>query len=219
VPSVPGLLIVRHGQSIWNAEGRWQGQADPPLSAEGETQARTAAERLASGPGGVTFDLVVSSDLGRAVRTADLMAAVLGIDADVLVEPGLREYDVGEWSGLTRAEIEAKWPGALEQWGRGTLAAPPGGEDRATLDARVVRAGRRVAAVAAERGAPRILAVAHGGVIRALARATGRRERPIGHLAGYTGTHDSGCLFPDEYVDLLDGRTGLASTDPDPQSL
>lgn len=216
---MPGLLIVRHGQSIWNAEGRWQGQADPPLSAEGEVQARTAAHRLAAVPGGVTFDLVVSSDLGRAVRTAELMAVLLGVDADLVVEPGLREYDVGEWSGRTRAEIEARWPGALEQWGRGTLTAPPGGEDRSALDARVVRAGRRVAAVAAERRAGRILAVAHGGVIRALARATGRPERPIGHLAGYTGTHDSESLSPEEYVDLLDGRTGLANTDPDPQSL
>ncbi len=216
---MPGLLIVRHGQSIWNAEGRWQGQADPPLSAEGETQARTAAQRLASDPGGMSFDLVVSSDLGRALRTAELMISTLGVNADLVVEPGLREYDVGEWSGCTRAEIEAKWPGALGRWTRGTLTAPPGGEERAALDTRVVTAGRRVAAVAAERGAGRVLAVAHGGVIRALARAAGGPERPIGHLAGYIGTHESGCLFPEEYVDLLDGRTALAGTDPDPQSL
>jgi probable phosphoglycerate mutase len=218
VPAVPGLLIVRHGQSIWNAEGRWQGQADPPLSAEGETQARTAAERLASDPG-MSFDLVVSSDLGRALRTAELMVSALGVDTDLVVEPGLREYDVGDWSGCTRAEIEARWPGALGRWSQGTLTAPPGGEGRAALDARVVKAGRRVAAVAIERGAGRVLAVAHGGVIRALTRATGRPERPIGHLAGYTGTYDSGCLFPEQYVDLLDGRTGLAESDPDPQSL
>jgi broad specificity phosphatase PhoE len=167
----------------------------------------------------VTFDLVVSSDLSRARRTAEVMSDALGLDADLVVEPGLREYDVGEWSGCTRAEIEARWPGVLEQWNRGALSAPPGGEARSALDARVVEAGSRVATVAAEHGARRILVVAHGGVIRALARANRRPEQPIGHLAGYVGSHGAGRLLPEEYVDLLDGRTGLGDTDPDPQSL
>ena len=200
---MPGLLLLRHAQSVWNAAGLWQGWADPPLSADGEQQARQAASRLADH---APFDLVVSSDLIRARRTAELLVETLGLTAPHLIETGLREYDVGVWCGCTREEIEARWPGQIERFGRGELGAP-GGEDRASFDARVVAAGQRVGGAAQAAGARQVLVVAHGGVVRALARAAGRAEYRVGHLAGYWGRHTAGGLFPMEPVDLLDGES------------
>jgi probable phosphoglycerate mutase len=200
---MPGLLLLRHAQSVWNATGRWQGWADPPLSADGEQQARQAAARLADDD---PFDLVVSSDLIRARRTAELLVETLGWAAPHAIETGLREYDVGDWSGCTREEIEDRWPGEIGRFGRGELAAPPGGEDRARFDARVVAAGQRVGEAAQAAVAPRVIVVAHGGVVRTLARVAGQAEYRVGHLAGYWGRHTLGGLFPVQPVDLLDGE-------------
>src|SRR5688572_29468638 len=101
------LLLVRHGQSTWNAARRWQGWADPPLSELGEEQAREAVPRLR--PLGLVA--VFSSDLVRARQTAAILADGLGLPFDeaVGVEPGLRERSVGEWSGLVTEEIEERW--------------------------------------------------------------------------------------------------------------
>jgi probable phosphoglycerate mutase len=200
---MPGLLLLRHAQSVWNEAGRWQGWADPPLSAVGAGQVRQAAGRLAVEP---AFDRVVSSDLLRARRTAELLAEALDLNIPVTVEVGLREYDVGAWSGCTREEIEARWPGAVESFGRGEIAAPPGGEDREEFDARVVAASKRVAVATQAAGAGRVLVVAHGGVVRTLARAAGRAQYRVGHLAGYWGDLTAGGLFPDRPVNLLDGE-------------
>src|SRR5687767_12818211 len=99
------VLLVRHGQSTWNAEGRWQGWADPPLSELGATQALTAANHVEH------VDAVVSSDLVRARETAEIIAKALGI-AEVEAFRGLRERGAGDWTGLTRPEIEERWPEA-----------------------------------------------------------------------------------------------------------
>ena len=107
------VLLVRHGQSEWNAEGRWQGQADPPLTDLGRLQAREAAGALG------TVDAVWASDLQRAVETATVIADQLGV-GPVVVDPDLRERDAGEFSGLTRPEIAARFPGYLDD-GRGRL--------------------------------------------------------------------------------------------------
>jgi probable phosphoglycerate mutase len=170
------LLLLRHGESVWNAAGRWQGWADPPLSAEGEHQAREAG-RLLAGSG---FTAVASSDLHRARRTAELAATGMGLDW-VHVEPGLREYHVGEWSGLTRAEIEARWPGWIDDWRQGRLVATPGGEARGDFQARITRA---VAAVAARLADQTVLVITHGGVIGTLERALGAPSRRLAHLGG-----------------------------------
>lgn len=176
-PTTTSLALVRHGQSTWNARGRWQGQADPPLSPLGEDQAAEAAARLA----GVGVTGVVTSDLVRARRTGEIVAEALDL-APVTVCPGLREYDVGEWSGLTKPEIEARWPGQQLQWFQGRLATTPGGEGRAYFERRVREALLRVAAGA--RPGSVLLVVTHGGVIRALERASGAAPVPIANLAG-----------------------------------
>jgi len=206
---MPDLLILRHAQSTWNAEGRWQGQADPPLSPRGECQARHGASLLAAED---RFDLVVSSDLRRAVRTAALMKAELELDAPHEVATGLREYDVGAWSGCTRDEIEARWPGFLSRFSSGELDAPPAGESRSDFDVRVAAAARSVAKLAETCGSKRVLVVAHGGVVRSVARRAGQVEMRTGHMSGYRGAIRSGDLFPAEPVDLLVDRNSAEAS-------
>src|ERR671916_1575811 len=159
------MLLVRHGQSTWNAAGRWQGWADPPLTDLGRAQAEAAA------PAAAPVDAVVSSDLERARVTAELMAAALDIGA-VHVEAGLRERDVGDYTGLTRAEIEERWPGSLSQGGNASIARNPRdarfGESIEELAARVNSA---LARLAARYAGQRVLVITHGGVVRNLERS------------------------------------------------
>jgi probable phosphoglycerate mutase len=143
------LLIARHGETEWNHDGRWQGWADPPLNETGRRQARELAEQLRTTP----FDAVYSSDLKRAHETAEIVAALHSVP--VVADPGLREIDVGSWSGLTRAEIEERFPGGER----------PDGETRDQHVARVLRAVERIARAHA---GERILLVSHGGTFRAV---------------------------------------------------
>src|SRR3954466_3189142 len=159
------VLLLRHGQSEWNAAGRWQGWADIALTERGEEQAREAGVRLAE-RGLHRFQAVVSSDLVRARRTAELLAEALAlVDVDIEIEPDLREFDVGEWSGLTRPEIEARWPGQLDEWREGRLTQIPGGESREHFIGRIVAA---VSATARRYAGQEVLVISHGGVIGTL---------------------------------------------------
>ncbi|CAN5149831.1 hypothetical protein BH24ACT1_BH24ACT1_06650 [soil metagenome] len=177
-PTAPGgpiaslpvqILLVRHAQSEWNAIGRWQGWADPPLSELGRQQSRLAAKGLHD------IDVAVSSDLQRAIDTATLMVEPLGL-APAKVEPRLRERDVGEWTGLTRDEINQRWPEALS-----TMADPPGGESALTLQTRMVAA---VTSLARTYPHASVLAVTHGGAIRSLERHLGVDPHPLPNLGG-----------------------------------
>ncbi len=174
---MPPVLLLRHGQSTWNAESRWQGWADAPLSDEGLRQAAEMAARLASAE--VRFVGVVSSDLSRSIDTAAVMAQALEL-GDVAVEPDLRERDVGDWSGRTTEEIDIIWPGAIAAWREGRLDRPPGGELEPAFRARVVRVVERLAA---GRDGP-VLAITHGGVIRALQRHLGVEPASTQNLGG-----------------------------------
>src|SRR2546429_5573492 len=166
------LLLVRHGESTWNAVSRWQGQADPPLSRFGERQAEDAAARLAEI---TTITAVWASNLIRARRTGDLIAKHLGI-AQVREEPRLRERDVGAWSGLTRDEIEERWPGYLA-----ARRSPPDFEGDYELLART-RAG--LAAAVDGSGPGDVLVVTHGGVIRTIERSLGAIPERLPNLGG-----------------------------------
>ncbi len=152
------VLLVRHGQSEWNAVGRWQGQADPPLSDTGRAQARSAARSLGA------LDAVFASDLQRATETAMIIAGELGV-GPVVVDPDLRERDAGEWSGLTRAEIEERYPGYLgstPSCAAGAERRPPGWEpDDSVLE----RALRALATIGEAVDGGDVLAVTHGGLI------------------------------------------------------
>ncbi len=184
------LLVVRHGESTWNADGRWQGQADPPLSALGARQAEAAAGGLDE-----PVAAIWTSDPARARRTAEIIAGRLGAGAPRL-EPRLRERDVGEWSGLTRAEIEDRWPGALA-----ARRTPPGWESDARLAERVVAALHDIAWSADGTVA---LVVTHGGAIRTLERELGAEPEPVPNLGGRWVVADHGRLALGERRLLID---------------
>lgn len=173
------LLLLRHGQSTWNAVGRWQGWADPPLSEGGRDQARAAAGWLATS--GTDFARVVASDLVRARETAGVLAGALGLGV-VTIDAGLRERDIGDWSGLTRVEIEDRWPGLIDAWREQRIDSTPGGEPAARFAERV-RAGLDRAAAGLGADDP-VLVVTHGGVVRALERVSGIGPCVIANLSG-----------------------------------
>jgi broad specificity phosphatase PhoE len=154
---VATLLLIRHAESIWNEEGRIQGQTDIPLSDRGRHQARLLAERLASSP----IRAGVSSDLLRASQTAEIVASALEIP--VALDQRLREASFGAWEGKTRAEIELHEPDALRRWLENqVLNRPPGGEGIGELQARALDCLSELL------GPPGIVAaVSHGGTIRA----------------------------------------------------
>jgi broad specificity phosphatase PhoE len=152
------ILLARHGESDWNRSKRWQGFTDRPLTEVGRQQAAVLAERLEY----TELDAVYSSDLRRARETAEVVARSKGLPVETT--PDLREVDVGSWSGLTRAEAEARHPEGYARW----LQGAEGWEDGETygqLGGRVVRAIKRIAK---ERDGERVLVVAHGGTIRAV---------------------------------------------------
>jgi broad specificity phosphatase PhoE len=181
------IVIARHGETTWNAEGRFQGHADVPLNARGREQAAGLAARLAESE---RFAAIHASDLVRAFETATIVAERLGLVP--VPEHGLREIDVGAWSGLTRPEIERTWPGAIERWAAG--GELPDGETRAELAARVKRAAL---AIAADHPGSRVLLVAHGGVIRSLQRlALGAPEPVVENCAAWEFAVEAGRLTP-----------------------
>lgn len=176
------LLLARHAQSEWNAAGRWQGQADPPLSDLGSRQAAAAAHRLAAIGGAAA---VVASDLQRAAKTAAIMADHLGLPSPRLY-PDLRERDAGEFSGLTRHQIEARWPGWLAARRR-----PPGWEPDDRLLDRVVRG---IGTVAADHPDGPVVIVTHGGVVYTLEEHLGAEHERLANLAARWVTVDGSRL-------------------------
>lgn len=155
------LYLVRHGATTANLEGRYIGWEDHPLSPEGLGQARRLAEHLRALPLAGIF----SSDLLRAVQTAEVIRGATGLP--IRPDLRLREANFGRWSGLTYEEIRARSPRRLEAWLQNPeRLAPPGGESLAALR------GRALAALPRVDGA---VVVTHGGVIRALlAHLTGQ---------------------------------------------
>jgi probable phosphoglycerate mutase len=176
---VSSVLILRHGESTWNVEHRWQGWLDAPLSEAGEVQAAVRGRTLRRD--GFKPRAIYTSDLGRAARTAEILAAHVG--APVIREIGFRERNGGEWQGHTGAEIDARWPGQRDAWRRGELSAPPGGEtDKQVLarfDAALTRALAHV-------GPALLLIVTHHGMLRSVAmRAGADIDALIPNLGGF----------------------------------
>lgn len=156
------ILLARHGETDWNLVGRWQGHADPPLNDAGRRQAEALANELV----GDGVAAVYSSDLRRASETARLVAGRLGLP--VVEDAGLREIDVGSWSGLTRDEVQERYPEGFARWLAGEIGHD--GETREQLTARVVGAVERIAG---RHSGETVLVVTHGGAIRALHRHAG----------------------------------------------
>lgn len=162
------LLLVRHGETDWNAAGRVQGSSDIPLNRTGMAQARRLRDRLAS----VSIDAVYTSDLGRCVHTARLVLGARPLR--LRLTPNLREINYGELEGKTRRELEAAGYGPwLTVWNGGGPCRPPvGGESREQVDLRV---DHFLSCVALRHVDETVLVVSHGGPLRLLmARLMGR---------------------------------------------
>ena len=151
------ILLARHGETDWNREGRFQGWADPPLNATGRAQAVDLSVALMP----EALAAVYSSPLRRAYETAAVVAASHGLEP-VTVD-ALREVDVGSWSGLTRAEIEQRFPEEYARW----LDYRQGWTDGETYDVLAERVVAALLELADAHDGERILAVTHGGPMRA----------------------------------------------------
>ncbi len=169
------FLFLRHGESTWNAVRRWQGSADAPLSERGEAQARAAGAAIgAHGP----FALVVTSSLQRARRTGELIAEAAELALGEAFA-GLAERSAGEWEGLTRTEIDERYPGGIES---GTH--PPGYEPDESVAARALPV---LDELARRHPGDDLLVISHGGVIHVLERLVAGTDGPWQRLDNLQG--------------------------------
>jgi broad specificity phosphatase PhoE len=154
------VYVIRHGQTKWNAEGRWQGHEDVPLSEEGYAQARALAEHLSD----VDFSAVYASDLQRARETGRALAEATG--APLMVDPRLRELNLGVLQGLTHAEIRERYPNDDDQMKANYLDhVVTNGESRREMQARAYAAWQDMLDQTDSRP---VALVSHGGTIRLL---------------------------------------------------
>ncbi|WP_422445233.1 alpha-ribazole phosphatase [Thermoanaerobacterium sp. DL9XJH110] len=154
------FFIVRHGETMWNKEFKYQGQSDVPLNDTGRFQARKLSERLKK----EKIDVIYSSDLQRAMETAEIIARPHCLGVQPVKE--MRELCFGIWEGLTFNEIERKWPDELEKWRRDPFhTKPPGGENLSEL---LFRTSNFIKKIARNHVDKRILIVTHAGPVRAL---------------------------------------------------
>lgn len=128
------LVLLRHGRTTWNAQRRFQGQADPPLDEVGRMQAYAVAALIAA----MQPDLLVTSDAQRARQTADIVGAAVALDP--VPDARLRERHLGHWQGLTRDEVAARYPDEYADWVAGRDVSRRGGETRDEVAARVTSA-------------------------------------------------------------------------------
>jgi probable phosphoglycerate mutase len=173
---VTTILLARHGESDWNAEQRWQGHADRPLTDLGRTQALALAERLDPFP----LSAIYASDLERAFATARAVGERRGLE--VVPRRDLREVDVGSWSGRSRAELERDAPEQIARW----LDGAKGWEEGESYEEMAIRILAAVREIAAAHAGEHVLVVSHGGSVRAVhAHALGmeyhayRRSAPV----------------------------------------
>ncbi|MBL6630233.1 MAG: histidine phosphatase family protein [Ilumatobacteraceae bacterium] len=203
------VLLVRHGQSLWNARARWQGTADIALSTRGRRQAQVAAEVLADGD--VIFAAVYTSDLKRAAETGRIIASHLGL-TPAHIDHRWREAHAGEWEGMTPDEIKREWRGYLEQNRR-----PPGFEPADTVAERTMAAAADVLRRHAG-GAPALVAT-HSGVIRVIRRHLGGHGDRTPNLGGLW-LHDTpaGIVLGDTFDPGAAPASSGFAEDPGPET-
>ncbi len=184
------FYLVRHGQTDWNIEGRYQGQTDLPLNAAGRAEAARLSDELA----GVPFAAVYSSDLRRARETAEILAAPRG--TPVRLDMRLREISLGEWEGQLFTEIKVRYPAALAERQRDSLHAyAPGGESIAQVAARVAAAATEFAQ--AHPAGP-VLIVSHGVALATLLCQARRRPLAEAYQAIPPNSHPEVVAWPPE---------------------
>ncbi|HEV7284349.1 MAG TPA: histidine phosphatase family protein, partial [Kaistia sp.] len=136
---MPTLIFIRHGETDWNAEGRFQGQRDIPLNAHGRNQAQRNGRALAEQmPEAAGFDFV-ASPLERTRQTMEIARSAMGLDpSGYRLDPILKEITFGRWEGYTAPELMQRWPDLVaerdvDKWG----FQPPQGESYAMLSVRI----------------------------------------------------------------------------------
>jgi broad specificity phosphatase PhoE len=153
------LLLIRHGETEWNASLRYQGP-DVPLNERGRLQAQGIAARLK----GLELAALYASDMLRAWETAEIIGSALGLGPEPM--PDLREIDVGQWEGLTPEELYRRFPEHMREYDRDPARTVRlGGESYAQLQARALRA---LDTLGQRHSGGTLVAVSHGGAIRAL---------------------------------------------------
>jgi len=150
------IILVRHGETDWNAAGRLQGHRDRPLNAAGRVQAQRVAVHLAGAP----VRAIYSSDLARSYETASIIDQTVRVG--IVTSPALRERCYGIWEGLTPAEIQASYPEQFTQWRSGRMDfAPAGGETRTQL---LARSFTELHTIARRHPGETVVVVTHGGL-------------------------------------------------------
>jgi len=177
------LVLWRHGETDYNAAGRMQGHLDSALTPVGWNQARFAAPALAR----FSPDLVIASDLRRATDTATVLTEAIGVP--LRIDKRLRETHLGEWQGLTGAQVDERAPGDRDRWRTDPRWAPPGGESRVEVAERAQEVVADLLRPGADPGETVLLA-AHGGLITALtARLLGLPVETWPVLGGIANCH------------------------------
>jgi probable phosphoglycerate mutase len=168
------IILLRHGRTAWNAQRRFQGQADPPLDDVGRAQAYEVSGLIAAlGP-----QLLVTSDAARAWQTAQIVGEA--IELTPVSEPRLRERGLGHWEGLTREEVAVQYPDEYGDWVAGRDVSRRGGETREAVAARARAAFEELADV------PTAVLVTHSATAMALTNALlgiPQDVHPLGPLA------------------------------------
>ena len=200
--------MLRHGETDWNAQHRWQGWTDIALNDIGRKQAKSRAIELASGP--ETFTSIFTSDLARASETADILSAALQI-SHRFEDPGFRERFGGDWQGLTSDEINEQYPHALEEFRSGILAGPPNAESVDSMLQRFDNALERAHQVLPDANT---ILVTHGGILRAVSVRAGLTFEGVhANLTGNRFVYDNGTLTVDVASEgALPNEAGMYST-------
>jgi glucosyl-3-phosphoglycerate phosphatase len=186
------VFLLRHGRTAWNAERRFQGQADPPLDDVGRAQAYEVAALV----GALSPDVLVSSDAVRAVQTAEPIAEITGLE--VMVDARLRERSLGHWEGLTRDDVAQRYPDEYTDWIAGRDVSRRGGETRKQV------AARALAAFTDLPGAASSVVVTHSATAMALCSALLGMRQEV-HVLGPLAN----CHWSELWVEHHDGAGPL----------
>ena len=156
------IVLVRHGETVWNTERKWQGYKNSPLTQNGIDQARAVAQRLKE----MSFTTLYSSPLGRAMQTAEIISEAT--HHEIIKVSGIMERSTGVFEGLSIDEIKANYPDELQDFeNSGPDYAPPGGESARQHEQRVMQS---LTELAARHPNEQVLVVTHGGVLNRLLR-------------------------------------------------
>lgn len=161
------LILMRHGQTDWNVDGRMQGNLDTDLTEAGRSQAKEAARELSARDPVA----IISSDLRRAWDTAVILTEHCTEPVPLRPDSRLRETRLGEWEGLTHEQVDARDPGVRVAWRFDAELTPPGGENKVAVATRAVPVVTELLASLPDWNSRPVILVAHGGLIAALVAA------------------------------------------------